>query len=187
MSTFEGFALLMVFSSPERPAPGSWNFPKQPPSTMPPHPGLQVQTMIIYGVGLIRTIAKPRSFLQHPPPLVPPLLRGSRVYPHHHLIQPAKICTPFLHWRLLHRKIRPARPQRGFGTLTIQLEQKGVITPALLRTAKLWRASASRCNPTKVIVEFTSFCTRFFRYTMSSRNLPLCQQLSSNLICASSG
>lgn len=94
-NTFEGFVFLMVFSSPERPAPGNWNFPiPQLPMTHP-DPGL-LQKMIIPGVGLTPTIVKPRSVLQRPPHLVPPLLRSLRVYPCHHLIKPVNTCTRFL-------------------------------------------------------------------------------------------
>lgn len=172
-STFEDFAFLMVSSSLESPAPGSWRFLKMArPPTMPPNLGPRTQTMIISGVGLTLTIVKARSVPQHPPRPVPPLPPGSRVYPCHQLARRVKTSTPFPLWRLLHHKTRPDRLQRRFGTLRIQLEQKGVTTPALLRTARLSRASASRYNPTRAVVEFASFCTRFLRYTMTNRNFP---------------
>lgn len=186
-STFEDFAFLMAFSSPERPAPGSWNHLKPQPWTVPPHPGPRMQTLITYGDGPTLTTVKGLSLHQHPPRPVPPLLRSSRVYPRHPLIQPAKICIPFLPWRLLHLKTRPDRLQPLSGILTIQLEQKEVIIPVLLRTARLLRASASRCNPTKMIVEFALFCTRFLRYTTPNYNFPLCKHLSLNPFCASCG
>jgi hypothetical protein len=186
-STFEDFTFLKVSSSLERPAPGSRNFLKPQASTRPPHLGPRMQMMIMCGVGLTPTIVKARSVLQHPPRLVPPLPRGSRVYPCHHLVQPVKICTPSPVWRLLHRKIRQGRLQPRFGTLTIQLGQKEVIILALLRTARHLRASASRCNPTRVIVEFVLFRTRSFRYNMTNRSFPLCQRLSLSPIRASSG
>lgn len=138
-STFEDFVFLMAYSSLERPAPGNWSFQNPRSPTTPTHPGLS-QTMIIPGVGPTLTIVKARSGLQHLPLLVPPLLRSSRLYPYHR-IKPVNICTHFRDWRLLPHRIRPDRLQRRFGALMNQLEQKEVIIPDLLRTARLSRAS----------------------------------------------
>ena len=140
-SIFGDFAFLKVFSYPERPAPGNWNFPNLWPSMRLPHPGPQITTKIMPGVGPTLTIAKTRSVLQHPPRPVPPLLRNSRVYPSHHLIRPVNICTRCLPWRSWRHEVRPSHPQGRFGTPMTRLGQKVVIIPVLLRTARLSRAS----------------------------------------------
>jgi len=137
-SIFGDFVFLTAFSYLEKPTPGNWNFPNLRPLTRPPHPGPQITTTIIPGVGPILTIVKARSILQHPPRPAPPLLRGLRVYPCHHLIRSANICTHCLLWRLWRHEARPGRLQ---GTFTTRAEQKVAITPVLLRTARLSRAS----------------------------------------------
>jgi hypothetical protein len=142
MSIFEDFAFLTASSSPERPAPGNWNSRKVQPWTIPPHPGLRTQAMIAPAVGPTLTIVKLRGVPRPPPRPVPPLLRSSRVYPYRHLTRQANICTHFLLWHLLPRRIRPGRPRRHPGTPMTWLGQEEGIIPALLRTARLSRASA---------------------------------------------
>jgi len=139
-SIFGDFAFLTAFSYLERPTPGNWNFQNLLVSTRMPGPGPQIMTMTIPGVGPTLTIVKARSVLQHPRP-VPPLLQGLRVYPCHHLIRSANICTHCLPLRLWRHGVRPGRLKGSRGTLMIRAEQKVAIIPALLRTARLSRAS----------------------------------------------
>ena len=137
MSTSEDFVFPTAFSCLERPAPGNWNFP----NPRPPHLGPQMQTTIIPGVGPTLTIARARSAPQHPPRLIPPLLRSSRVYPCHHLTRPVNRCTHCLLWRLWRHEVHPDHLQRLFGTFMTRPEQVVAIIPVLLRTVRLSRAS----------------------------------------------
>jgi len=167
MSTFEDSVFLTAFSYLERPAPGNWNFPNPRPSTRPPHLGTQMQTTITPGVGPTLTIVKAQSAPQHPPRLIPPLLRGSRVYPYNHLTRPVNRCTHSPLWRLWRHEVRPDRLRRRFGTFMTRPEQMVAIIPALLRTARYSRASVWRYKLHRAIIEsFRSVVHPVFRWTL---------------------
>ena len=167
-STFGNFASLTAFSYLERPARGNWNLPNLWLWMRPPHLGPRTPTMITSGVGPTLTIAKARNVLRRPPRHAPPFLRNSRACPCRRLIRPVNICTHCLLWRLWRLEVRLGHLRQPFGMRMTRLGQKVPITPALLRTAGLSRASESRCK------QYSGDRVEFFRivvHPVSKRTL----------------